>query len=199
MLQEAVASGAQIQTLLVRAGREDCLAGRPAGRQTPASPAQRCTAAPDALFRHGERGGDPAGRDLFLRAAAVGRGRAGRQRAGAAARRLAGPGQPWHDPAHRRGVCARRRRVVRGLRRPVFAQGRALDHGSGVPPAVRARCRCRTAIARLRRRGPAGVCDRAARGQRAAVRRCRSAARRSSSAARGAASRPRRSRSPTSG
>ncbi len=131
MLGEALRSGAKLKTVLVRDGWDSPLVKE--AEEQGAS----LYSAPDALFKLASEVETPQNVIFFLRAAAVDGGRAGRSRAGAPAGRLTGPGQPWHDLTHRRSVRARRRCVVRGLRRSVFTQGRALDDGRGVPSAVR--------------------------------------------------------------
>ena len=121
MLTEALRSGAELKTVLVRRGFESgelVEAGGRAGRSD--------------VLRGGravlprERGGNVR-RTLSFPAMQPqwdGRRRSMTAGAGTAARRLAGPGQPWHDPADGRGVRPRSRSAVRGLCRSVFAQGR---------------------------------------------------------------------------
>ena len=171
MLEEALRSGAQPGVLLVRERAKDSLPDGLLERAAQAGAVLYC--APDALFELASDVETPQN-VIFLLQAAVLDGRCtGRQSAGAAAGRFTGPGQPWHDFAHRGSVRARCRCIVRGLRRSVCPQGRALDHGGGVPSAMRA-----AAAARGRRpaarAGLAGLCNRAARGQRAAGAQCRS-------------------------
>ena len=102
MLGEALRSGAKLKTVLVRDGWDSPLVKE--AEEQGAS----LYSAPDALFKLASEVETP--QNVIFSC----------EQPQWTADALDGAGQPWHDLTHRRSVRARRRCVVRGLRRSVF-------------------------------------------------------------------------------
>lgn len=159
MLYEAISSGAQVKTLLVRAGRENQL---PSGLLERAEQMGAALyTAPDALFRLASEVETPQDVIFSCRQPVWTAEALDGKKQVLLLDGLQDPGNLGTILRTAEAFALGARCVVRGLRRPVFAQGRALDDGGGVPPAVRGAAAARSDGAPAAKR-PAGVCDRAA-------------------------------------